>query len=168
MYPLATYEARLFLCLSEESDGDPRIPRILEKYRDRGFQMVHQWAAKDFVSLVKSRPRLFPNRARSMDDQYTWRIPLPMEGVIPPPACNPHSEPLSVDPCFCTFWRLQLANPTTTGELFLRPRLRYFPVSMRNFHHTYILSFGYVGEEVRKEMSRCAAHLQSPERRDVW
>lgn len=90
LYPKGTFEEQCTLvtgCQSRE-----KRQRALDKYRDRGWEVLHNMHRRRF-HLVQ--------RHRWICDRHTWIMPLDLDGVTPPPVSS------YCDPLLATNWVLE-------------------------------------------------------------
>ncbi|EGO00169.1 hypothetical protein SERLA73DRAFT_107166 [Serpula lacrymans var. lacrymans S7.3] len=103
LYPMATFEDRRALKLTNPR---PHYISALHKYVHRGWRLIAYINAHDELS----RSSFFLSRARWVNDQHSWIVPLNMEGVHLRPSMSPSSENISWDPVIHNSWTLARTN----------------------------------------------------------
>ena len=155
LYPRATFEARLSLYLKTV---EPRDVQVIEKYRARGWDFVHDWPTLNPSTTMPYDPTIVPMQPRWIGDKHTWSIPLALTGVTLPAPYSTVSPALETDPCFCTSWaiaerrRTRLAGWVHFGML-RGMRVDYQVVDADGFRARYVVAPGESGGRVKAAMA---------------
>ncbi|EIW78038.1 hypothetical protein CONPUDRAFT_168000 [Coniophora puteana RWD-64-598 SS2] len=100
LYPVATYEERKSLLTIDQGVVGP-----VEKYTERGWEFCKTDVedAKD----IGSKPSLwYPGVERSVQDRYTWRVPLDVTGVAQRSPPSVSSKAVPWDPMVSNTWKM--------------------------------------------------------------
>ncbi|KAG1881323.1 hypothetical protein F4604DRAFT_1577927 [Suillus subluteus] len=99
LYPIATFEDRSTLQVWRARPlHDVSVPI---KYGQRGFRWLS--ALPLDTSLSTS---FYPHMTCTVGDQYTWKLPLDIQGVDLRPRMSSSSTPFQFDPVTCNGWSL--------------------------------------------------------------
>jgi hypothetical protein len=99
LYPIATFFDRSTLQVWRARPlHDVGVPM---KYGQWGFHWLS--ALPLDTSLSTS---FYPHMTRIVGDQYTWKLPLDIQGVDLRPQMSPSSTPFQFDPVTCNGWSL--------------------------------------------------------------
>ena len=141
LYPRATFEERLFLLCVRKAH---RHVAAIDKYRERGFIILHEKTARDPMVWKICDNTIFPTQIpRWMGDEYTWRLPLSLDGLESRPAVDDEGDrALTTDPCFVTSWTHELALKdialSRTAPISVESRIKYDVVAMNAYKYRYV------------------------------
>ncbi|KAG2741574.1 hypothetical protein P692DRAFT_201675502, partial [Suillus brevipes Sb2] len=99
LYPIATFENRNTLQVWRARPlHDASVPI---KYGQQGFQWLSTLPLNTSLSTS-----FYPHMTRIVCDQYTWKLPLDIQGVDLRPQMSSSSTPFQFDPVTCNGWSL--------------------------------------------------------------
>ena len=151
LYPRATFEERMFLFCGRELAHNSTV---FDKYRSRGFHILHDLPATHPSVWKIGDPRMVPTGSRWLGDRHTWSLPLSMAGVTPPPAFSSISSPLTSDPCLFTSWNFGVTHTLTFTDTKIRCRVGYEVIGGDSFLYAYVVAPGAIGERLEAIMDR--------------
>lgn len=141
LYPRATFEDHLSLYCKQVDDRDLSA---IQKYKSRGWTIVHEWPTVDPFSLQPINRDIIPLGPRWIGDKHSWSISLSLQGITSPPPLNSLSLALSTDPCFVTSWEMVSRPLRAHGWSRQRRGMRivYDMVTADGFFHKYLCAQG--------------------------
>lgn len=135
--PKATFDTRTSLGFGGIDEG--QLSKAYKKYAERGWTFV-----KDLTwdKVQEISPSFAPETVRYLDDKYTWRVPLDVEGLQErdhqTTAIHEGLLPLDVDPFVCNSWVLAKCFDgfSTTMDL----NMSYFVFRSKYTENTYLVA----------------------------
>lgn len=153
LYPIATFFDRSTLQVWRERPlHDASVPI---KYGQRGF---HWFSALPLDTSLSTS--FYPVMTRTVGDQYTWKLPLDIQGVDLRPQMSSSSTPFQFDPVTCNGWSL-VERDGQMGTI-------YDPIRLTIFRYNYTTASAMLHLHLyRFMMEQCSLHRKSLEDTDV-
>ena len=157
LYPRATFEARLALYCQTV---DERDLIVIDKYRARGWDIVHEWPALHPATARPLPISLIPLAPRWIGDRHAWSLPLSLTGITLPSAIG-RSPPRTADPVLCSSWtviprRAPGLMGWWEGQVYRTPRgmrVDYKVVDADGFRHRYVVAPRESGTRIKSAMA---------------